>query len=90
MFCIATEYLISKGRMTEQEARIKFRQIVLAVEYCHKKGIVHRDLKVSVDDQLGRRCMLPCAGACFLVCMSMLVRLHLLYTDVHVLYLSHL
>ncbi len=35
--------------MTEQEARVKFRQIVLAVEYCHKKGIVHRDLKVSVD-----------------------------------------
>ncbi len=44
----STEYLINNGRMTEQEARVKFRQIVLAVEYCHKKGIVHRDLKVSV------------------------------------------
>ena len=40
------EYLIQNGRMNEAEARKMFRQIVMAVDYCHKKGIVHRDLKV--------------------------------------------
>ena len=33
------------GRMQENEAREKFRQIVSAVHYCHQKQIVHRDLK---------------------------------------------
>ena len=41
-----SEYLIQNGKMDESEARVKFREIVLAVDYCHKKGIVHRDLKV--------------------------------------------
>jgi serine/threonine protein kinase len=34
--------------MAEADARSKFRQIVLAVDYCHQKGIVHRDLKVGI------------------------------------------
>lgn len=33
--------------MNEKDARCKFRQIVSAVQYCHQKMIVHRDLKVS-------------------------------------------
>ena len=33
--------------MTEREARQKFKQIVAAVHYCHKRGIVHRDLKAE-------------------------------------------
>lgn len=41
------EYLITNKRMAEGDARKKFSQIVLAVDYCHQKGIVHRDLKVS-------------------------------------------
>ena len=40
------EHLINNGKMAESDARKKFRQIVLAVDYCHQKGIVHRDLKV--------------------------------------------
>ena len=44
-----SEYLIANGRMAESDARKKFRQIILAVDYCHKKGIVHRDLKVSLE-----------------------------------------
>lgn len=42
------EYLVSNGRMREKDARIKFRQIVSAVQYCHQKNIVHRDLKVGL------------------------------------------
>ncbi|KAM7538600.1 hypothetical protein Aperf_G00000059330 [Anoplocephala perfoliata] len=41
------EYLASNGRMREKDARIKFRQIVSAVQYCHQKNIVHRDLKAE-------------------------------------------
>ncbi|VDO03400.1 unnamed protein product [Rodentolepis nana] len=33
--------------MKEKDARIKFRQIVSAVQYCHAKNIVHRDLKAE-------------------------------------------
>ncbi|XP_041343572.1 serine/threonine-protein kinase MARK2-like, partial [Pyrgilauda ruficollis] len=39
------DYLVAHGRMKEKEARAKFRQIVSAVQYCHQKFIVHRDLK---------------------------------------------
>ncbi|KAF5905403.1 serine/threonine-protein kinase MARK2-like isoform X8, partial [Clarias magur] len=39
------DYLVAHGRMKEKEARAKFRQIVSAVQYCHQKCIVHRDLK---------------------------------------------
>ena len=41
------DYLVFHGRMKEKEARLKFRQIVSAVQYCHQKKIIHRDLKVG-------------------------------------------
>ncbi|XP_062903821.1 MAP/microtubule affinity-regulating kinase 3a isoform X3 [Mobula hypostoma] len=41
------DYLVAHGRMKEKEARAKFRQIVSAVQYCHQKQIVHRDLKAE-------------------------------------------
>ncbi|XP_063692253.1 MAP/microtubule affinity-regulating kinase 3-like isoform X36 [Bolinopsis microptera] len=41
------DYLVAHGRMKEKEARQKFRQIVSAVQYCHQKGIIHRDLKAE-------------------------------------------
>ncbi|XP_012992834.2 MAP/microtubule affinity-regulating kinase 3a isoform X3 [Esox lucius] len=41
------DYLVAHGRMKEKEARAKFRQIVSAVQYCHQKNIVHRDLKAE-------------------------------------------
>lgn len=33
--------------MSEAEARMKFWQILTAVDYCHRHHIVHRDLKTE-------------------------------------------
>ncbi|CAH8435443.1 unnamed protein product [Schistosoma rodhaini] len=41
------EYLLKHNRMSESDARRKFRQILSAVQYCHRKNIVHRDLKAE-------------------------------------------
>jgi len=41
------EYIARHGRMSEALARRKFWQIVLAVEYCHSRRVVHRDLKAE-------------------------------------------
>lgn len=44
---IFLDYIAKFGRMSEGSARSKFWQILSAVEYCHMKNIVHRDLKVN-------------------------------------------
>lgn len=41
------DYIARYGRMTEDQARNKFWQILSAVEYCHNRKIVHRDLKAE-------------------------------------------
>ncbi|XP_011213693.2 probable serine/threonine-protein kinase nek3 isoform X1 [Bactrocera dorsalis] len=41
------DYIAKFGRMSEGSARSKFWQILSAVEYCHMKNIVHRDLKAE-------------------------------------------
>ncbi|CAK9303408.1 unnamed protein product [Gordionus sp. m RMFG-2023] len=41
------DHLVAHGRMSEKEARKKFRQIIVAVHYCHLHNIVHRDLKAE-------------------------------------------
>nr|XP_020455756.1 serine/threonine-protein kinase SIK2 isoform X3 [Monopterus albus] len=41
------DYLAKHGRLSEMEARRKFWQILSAVEYCHNRNIVHRDLKAE-------------------------------------------
>ncbi|AJV14144.1 Snf1p [Saccharomyces cerevisiae YJM1463] len=39
------DYIVQRDKMSEQEARRFFQQIISAVEYCHRHKIVHRDLK---------------------------------------------
>ncbi|CAA7055428.1 unnamed protein product [Microthlaspi erraticum] len=39
------DYIVEKGRLSEEEARRIFQQIISGVEYCHHIRVVHRDLK---------------------------------------------
>ncbi|CCH61390.1 hypothetical protein TBLA_0E03360 [Henningerozyma blattae CBS 6284] len=39
------DYIVQRDKMSEQEARRFFQQIISAVDYCHRHKIVHRDLK---------------------------------------------
>jgi serine/threonine protein kinase len=51
------DYIIMHGKLKETRARAFFRQILSAVDYCHRNSIVHRDLKIEnimVDEKNGR------------------------------------
>jgi serine/threonine protein kinase len=39
------DYIVSRGKLDESEARQLFQQIISGIEYCHVHGVVHRDLK---------------------------------------------
>ncbi|KAA8496101.1 Serine/threonine protein kinase OSK1 [Porphyridium purpureum] len=39
------DYIVERGRLSEDEARMFFQQIVSGIEYCHKHMVAHRDLK---------------------------------------------
>ncbi|EJD39005.1 Pkinase-domain-containing protein, partial [Auricularia subglabra TFB-10046 SS5] len=49
------DYLVEKGRLSEDETRALFGQLCLAVAYIHDKGVVHRDLKLE-NVLLDERC----------------------------------
>lgn len=39
------DFLSTAGTITEKLAKEYFRQLIAAIEYCHVRGIVHRDIK---------------------------------------------
>ncbi|KAJ3622611.1 hypothetical protein Zmor_004458 [Zophobas morio] len=41
------DFIARKGKLPETQARYFFRQIISAVDHCHKSGILHRDLKLE-------------------------------------------
>ena len=41
------DYLVERGRFPEAEARRLFGELVVAVGYLHRHGVVHRDLKLE-------------------------------------------
>lgn len=41
------DYLPDRGRVTESVAQGISQQLVSAVQYCHQRGIGHRDLKTE-------------------------------------------
>jgi serine/threonine protein kinase len=49
MFAIMQQLLnqAAKGRLKEDEARKYFQQLINTVDYCHSRGVYHRDLKVK-------------------------------------------
>ena len=62
--------------MNEKLACQKFCQIISAVEYCHLKNIIHRDLKVNK-----KHCTLKLGGLD-------IIKAHSLYGDVSLSFFS--
>jgi serine/threonine protein kinase len=41
------DYLVERGRVLEGEARRLFGELTVAVGFMHRRGVVHRDLKLE-------------------------------------------
>jgi serine/threonine protein kinase len=48
-------YQADRGSLKEDEARKYFQQLINAVDYCHSRGVYHRDLKVLLSTTLALR-----------------------------------
>lgn len=41
------EYVVRKNGLREDEARWFFQQLVVGLDYCHRMGVVNRDIKLE-------------------------------------------
>lgn len=48
------DYIVSRGKLDENEARALFQQIISGIDYCHNSGVVHRSVERAGDE--GRAC----------------------------------
>lgn len=39
------DYILKKNRLSEDEARKFFRQLITGIKYIHDQGVCHRDIK---------------------------------------------
>ena len=53
------QYVKQRNGLQEYEARWFFQQLIIALDYCHKIGVVNRDIKLV---QLQRQDILLCAS----------------------------
>ena len=53
--CVTSKLLqVHDGRLQEDAARKYFQQLINAVDYCHSRGVYHRDLKVPHTSFFGK------------------------------------
>jgi serine/threonine protein kinase len=68
---------VHQGRLSENESRKYFQQLIDAVDFCHSKGVSHRDLKVLdlACWTLWRRSLVACEMYTIVSCMIIIFSL---------------
>lgn len=41
------EEVAARGGLEEEVARVTFQQYILGLDYCHRMGVMHRDIKLE-------------------------------------------
>ena len=48
------DYIVQHGKLSEDQSRLIFQQLIHALDYCHHHGVAHRDIKpenILLDEQ---------------------------------------